>query len=362
MMAADMQQRVEHRDGDHPRRLPAPELVERWGVLERKLVGMDLKGKLRCSNTLINLVAQMVEDNTLRYLQWAKCTERQLELDGEQLDRVWKPDANGFLREETVRAIAATDVSTDLLLKLMFQRRGLAGELGRAWTFLAHELLVNRLIGEYMSDPPSGCLPVSIDQLRQADKRIWELVIEKVSSTAQGLRINGDGTYPVDVALREALADPRVGLLLIHKPRGGGGGASVAGAKRQQPPQRAPSEAPQGTGRTAKKRQRRNQNATQAAAQIAELRSQLAAAQGKGAGGGGRGSAKGSGKAGGKPGVRMPRDLQGLRARDDHEQNICFDFNLAHGCQNAVEGGRCRRGRHCCCRCLGPHPAVPKTC
>ena len=112
-------------------------------------MGVEIEGALEPSHTLIDKVAQMVDDGVVKYIAWDECTTREDELAGVKKDKFWKADAQGFLKEATTDAPSRADIS-DLRLKLALQRRAIAFELGALCSYEVHEHWANKLIAEYL--------------------------------------------------------------------------------------------------------------------------------------------------------------------------------------------------------------------
>ena len=71
-------------------------------------------------------------------------------------------------------------------------------------------------------------------------------------------------------------------------------------------------------------------------------------------GGGKEGKGKGKKKGDGR---NMPFPIRGQHSVH-LGQNLCYDFNLAHGCTAAEPGKACPKGLHICSYCLGSHGSV----
>ena len=70
MVAADLKARIERTDHDTPRRLPVPERNSRLDALKKRLVGLELTGKLAVAHSLVDMASQMAEDNAVKYIPW----------------------------------------------------------------------------------------------------------------------------------------------------------------------------------------------------------------------------------------------------------------------------------------------------
>ena len=69
--------------------------------------------------------------------------------------------------------------------------------------------------------------------------------------------------------------------------------------------------------------------------------------------------AKGKGKGKGKEarGPPMPKALQGMFAKNEKGESLCYGFNLGT-CIKCQPGVACDKGLRCCCKCFGPHPQL----
>eukprot|EP00434_Breviolum_minutum_P009828 symbB.v1.2.008656.t1/scaffold540.1/size189765/21 len=131
LAAADMQLRVERKDDSIPRKLANAERSARYEDQRRRLSGVDISGELEPWNSLIDIVYHMTEEDQLRYVRWEECTKHDQELMGIESDPVWKPDANGLIRETKVMEVLKAETDTDLKLRTALQRRSLSFDQSR---------------------------------------------------------------------------------------------------------------------------------------------------------------------------------------------------------------------------------------
>ena len=76
---ADLRRRTERTDSDLPVKLPAEERIVRLARLKNRFPGMDIDGVYAPSHSLVDLLAQMLESNQIRYVPWSACTCRNQE-------------------------------------------------------------------------------------------------------------------------------------------------------------------------------------------------------------------------------------------------------------------------------------------
>ena len=68
-----------------------------------------------------------------------------------------------------------------------------------------------------------------------------------------------------------------------------------------------------------------------------------------------KGKGKGKGKNRGKNRGKMPVELVGLHQTMKSGKRICYNYDLARGCQSSDSD--CSKGAHVCMKCFGAHPA-----
>ena len=341
-VAAGMKSKLERTDDDAPKRLPLEERTARYEKLKSRLIGMNLVGQLECSHALVDKCVQMAEDNILRHVPWEDCTMRQQELEGVKKVKEWRPDALGHMKEKVHPDNPKADLGSDLLLKYALQRRGMAFEQALIMKFEVHELLVDRLLCEYLRTPPAGYRVINLDQLLRTDKEIFRRMAEE---TRGGIVADAMGSLPLEAALKKVLYEPGVQMFLLPMPATSPSAASssgVGGGAAQQAAQ-----APAASRKAAK---RARAEASRLASEKAEAPHDQAAKRGD--------KGKGRGAAAARVGPRMPQALIGMAAMTDDNRPLCFNFNLA-GCPSTgvVVGQRCDRGWHLCCRpgCFQEH-------
>ena len=89
-VSAELKRRVESSEQEAPRKLPPQEISERLEALQKKVVPLKLENALEPSHSLINHVAQFVEEGRLKYLEWSRCTTRNQEVNNLKEDQFLK--------------------------------------------------------------------------------------------------------------------------------------------------------------------------------------------------------------------------------------------------------------------------------
>ena len=174
-----------------------------------------------------------------------------------------------------------------------------------------------------------------LEQLHRADKEVFRRLAEE---TRDGLSLGPDGELPLAPHFQAICNEPGVQALLLPLPEG----------TRKRKRSRSAS-------RSRDRRRRRGGDADRGGGKKQDGREKD---------GGKKGDAekqkdKDQPHKRGTP--RMPKYLQGQRARREDGEPICFGFNL-ETCSSVAPGQKCGKGWHICCKpkCGKPHPF--KTC
>ena len=318
-VSAELKRRVESSEQDAPRKLPPQEIAERLEALQKKVLPLRLENALEPSHSLINHVAQFVEEGRLRYIEWSKCTTRTQEVNNlkeDQFLKVWKPDSSGVIKAVDRGLDMRASISTDLEVHNALRRRGVAYDVAQAMTFDKHEMLINLFFNEMQRDPLDGFQRVTLEQVAAADREVHVRLAEK---TRSGLVKDADGGLPLDKPLDDVLTSSEVRWLLMPMPK-------RAQAKPEVP--KKPSEVePKPNPKGQPKKTPQN-------------------------------------KYGGNPGPRkirkgpMPAALRGGVPTNGDGKPICFGYNLG----TCKSDNDCQKGLHICChpKCFQKHPFINK--
>jgi hypothetical protein len=292
----------------------------------KRLSHLEITPDLEPSYTLIDEVAQMIDDGIVKHITVDRCTSRKQEMAQVRKDPVVKIDASGQFKLAEKAQAEKVDVSTDLALRIAFQRRSLAFDQCNLVSYFEHERWVNHLFSHLSRQPPSGYAPVSTDQILQADREMWTLLANECRS---GLQVTSAGVKPVEAAISKVMYAPQITYAILPLPL-----SSSSGSRKKQPEKRKPSEQPDED-----KKRARSEN------------------KGKGKG---AGKSKGKDK-GGKSKTSSAFDvipeLKGMWAFV-RGNAVCVKYNLGTCPETQVKPGEwCSRGVHVCCvpKCFESH-------
>jgi aryl carrier-like protein len=325
LAAADLRQRVDRVEDSQPRKLAAPERAFRYQSQVARLGGLNLVNELEPSDALVDRACQMFEDNRLVYLDWELCTKKSQELRGIKKIPVVQPHASGQIRWTNQEQLLEANLDSELLIRFALQRRGLALDQASLITFGTHDAWVDHLFFHRMAVPPANYAKVSLEQLINADKALHA---KMATLTRAGIVPTALGLRPLDAALTASMAHASVTFLLMPLPL-----TSATNANKRIAADEDAADGSKGKGKGKAKKAKAAEKA------------------------GDKGKSKGKGSKDGAPRNGMPADLAGMSARDAANNLICFNFNRACGCSNAVSSNKCSRGMHVCCKpgCGGSH-------
>ena len=318
LCAADMRSKVERSGDEAPRKLPTAERNDRLGKLIDKMSSLTIEGPNEPSNHLVDMVVAMHDEGVLRYISWAECTTREMEMGKAKIDKSWMSDSSGMIREHTIHLLDSADTGSDLKLVQALTRRGLAMELGRVCSFSKHELLVKLLIAEYQRSPPAGFRPTSLAQVERTDREVFRRIAEL---TRGGLQGPLGGPLPFETALDRVLQEAGVRMLLIPMQ------ASSSALKEVAVVPTGAADAPKVKSRNQRKREAKlKKEKSSSLVKPVPAASLVPRA------------------------TKVPKSLSG-QSKTPAGDDICFSYNSEGGCSRPV----CSR-KHVCMKCFKEHP------
>jgi len=123
--SADLKHKLERRDDDPPRRLPAVEREERKAELGKLLgEGLRLAGEYEPADSLIDMAVEISENELVKRIPWEKCVAKQSELEGHRTVQSLREDKEGFIQLSTTAVNPVADTSSLLKLADALVRRG----------------------------------------------------------------------------------------------------------------------------------------------------------------------------------------------------------------------------------------------
>ena len=292
------------------------ELATRIQGQKTRLLGMELTGPLECSHSSYDYVAKMLEADVPMYLEPHRFTTRASEVSRERPGKELVLD-----NVNTVKDMENKDkcqIRNELQLHQALTGRSLACDLMQACSFRTMEKWHRHLLDQMQMNSPLGFCQPTMEQVLRADRAAWVKMAEKVTS----LKLQGDGSLPLNKALDDLQTDPAIMFHLLPLPLDKG----VSTAKK--PELKTTDDTAQKPIHIRKKTKKEKPSKDK-----------------------GKGKTKTNNKR------RMPVELIGLHQQDKAGKRMCYNYNLEKGCNLASTGQDCGKGLHSCMRCFGSHPA-----
>ena len=212
---ADMRARIERTDASEPRKLPMAERSSRAELQKTRLEGVVMTLDNEPSHALVDRIFQQQDDGCISWIPWGQLTSRSQE--AVQIKKVisFALDASGGLKARAQEDHLEARLVGDARLRQALQRRALAYDLSRMIDYKTLETWTETLFAEMMRDPPKGYRTVTVQQVQEADKRLWQLVSEQ---TRGCVSMQADNSKPVDAAIKLYMERTEVRLLLQPLP------------------------------------------------------------------------------------------------------------------------------------------------
>ncbi len=192
------------------------ERANRLAAQKTRLGGVVITQDLEPSHQLVDRVFQQVEDGCVSWIPWVNLTSRSKEAQGTKRDVVIKMDNSGNLKASQKEEAAETSLTGDIKIRQALQRRALAYDLSRTIDYATMELWTETLFAHMLTEQPGAYKAVSIQQVQDADRRLWSLVSEE---TRGKVAVQSDGSKPLENAFKTAMYANEVRFLLQPLPR-----------------------------------------------------------------------------------------------------------------------------------------------
>ena len=306
LTAAELKSTVERTEDMPIKKLAQPERADRLQRQQQKLKGLRIEGKMEPSDRLCDLANSMYEENRLHHIEISRCTSKEQEVlcTSQKDDKHVSVDASGAVRLRDKESKIDADLSTDMLTRLALVRRGLALDQANVLDYMEHDKWVERLFDCKISAQPDGYARISMQQLINADRKLF---VKLAELTRSGIQLTATGR-PCDAVFKDAMHHPDVLHLLQPLPATSSASTKRTGGTHDDMPS-----------------------------------NKIARPKGKG-----KGKKAGGKESSGSISIRMPAGLEDGQPGTKGGNPICFDHNLA-GCKLPVFKGRCRKGLHVCC-------------
>ena len=310
---ADLKQRQEHGSESITKKLPTSERVARAQEQKKRLSGVIWGPDTEPSDQLVDRFVQMAEENVVTYVKPELCTSRSQEILQVKQAKSFAIGSDGNLKVGHSAPDFTCATTGELRLRAALHRKALALDLSGILSYKAVELWRTRLFTCLQRDSPPGYKPITINQIMEADKRLWVLLSERT----RGDVIPKLGSpAPCDSEFAKLTDSQEILSFLAPLPRP----PAIPDPSRQR---WAPYPDPKGKGK-------------------------------------GKEKGKESNKGAGAPAVDLP---EGAKTKTEDGKPLCFAFNRGRcwRSKKVKPGKRCPKGFHKCWICLRDRPATECT-
>ena len=300
----DLRLRQEHGAEAVMKKLPTSERVARSEAQRKRLNGLSWSPDTEPSHQLVDRFVTMVEEQTVNYVRPELCTSRAQETLQVKQAKTFSLGSDGQLRVANKGEDLECSTAGEWKLRMALQRKALAMDLANLASFQVTEAWHTYLFTVREREVPKHMRPVTLQQILDADKRLWVLLAEEV----RGKIVTRPGADPICDSIIERLrASNDVLSYLAPQPE-----VRVPSVPRWEP------YAPKGKGK-GKGKSKSKQTATESAPSAPSLPD-------------GAHSVTGDGKP------------------------LCFLYNRGKCWAKKKAGQRCAKGFHLCWFCLKEHP------
>ncbi|CAE7225449.1 RE2 [Symbiodinium sp. CCMP2592] len=213
---------------DVSRKLPASERSMRIEDQKQRLKGLPLEGPLSVAHCVYDKLANMRENDELKYLSPGECITRDAELCCEKPPKALQLDANkmGIVVKDE-EALATMSVDSDLQLYQAMMRRALAMDLVGLASYETVQKWNERLFRIMSQDPPPEFQKVSRAQVLRADRQCF---LELARTCNGNLKPDARGVLPLDKEFEKLEYNQSVMYFLLPV-KGKGKGSGKPGDK-----------------------------------------------------------------------------------------------------------------------------------
>ncbi|CAK9111846.1 unnamed protein product, partial [Durusdinium trenchii] len=209
---SELQQRSENNSNPEPSKMPIAERNSRLALQRDRLKGVHFSTETEPSHKLADLVNQFAIDQSVEWLPWEKLTSRSSEITHSEKDLRISFDSSGNLKLAPKESANEAPVNGEMRIRQALARRARAFDLAELCSFTKMEEWHEKLFEAYQREPLPNAMPLSLSQLREADKVLFRKLAEK---TRGSLVQKADGTKPMEAAMDDLMNCAEVQFCLI---------------------------------------------------------------------------------------------------------------------------------------------------
>ena len=189
----DLRLRQEHGADAVLKKLPTSERVARAEAQKKRLNGLTWSPETEPSHQLVDRFVSMVEEQTVIYIRPELCTSRAQETLQVKQSKTFALGSDGQLRLSHRVDDLECSTAGEWKLRMALQRKSLAMDLAGLVSFQVSEGWHTYLFTVREREVPKNMKQVSLQQILDADKRLWILLAEEV----RGKIVSRPGADPV---------------------------------------------------------------------------------------------------------------------------------------------------------------------
>ena len=245
----DLRLRQEHGAEAVMKKLPTSERVARSEAQRKRLNGLSWSPDTEPSHQLVDRFVTMVEEQTVNYVRPELCTSRAQETLQVKQAKTFSLGSDGQLRVANKGEDLECSTAGEWKLRMALQRKALAMDLANLASFQVTEAWHTYLFTVREREVPKHMRPVTLQQILDADKRLWVLLAEEVrgkivtrpgadpicDSIIERLRASNDVLSYLAPQLKFVCLPPLGGSLTLLKEKGGARGSQSPSSR---PPNR----------------------------------------------------------------------------------------------------------------------------
>jgi hypothetical protein len=155
------------------RKLCIAERQTRQAEQATRLEGIIFSPEVTPSHAPVDLCVNMLEQHVLTCIKPEECTSRSQEIQSLKKDTKVSLDASRSIKITSKAASTTCSVGSELDLRNAFQRRSLAMDQAKLWSFREIEMCVQHLFLSHERSQPSGFASVTLQQIIECDKQMF---------------------------------------------------------------------------------------------------------------------------------------------------------------------------------------------
>ena len=169
---ADLKTRFEKDDTSEPSQIPLPERIARLEQQRTRLPGVHFSSETEPAHKLVDLVFQMCQDQQVTWVPWEKLSSRASEITSSKKEMHITFDTSGSLKLSKKVDTPGTELAGEIKIRQALSRRSRAFDLANLCGYSQMERWHEKLFEILQRPPPNHCSPVSMQQIREADKML----------------------------------------------------------------------------------------------------------------------------------------------------------------------------------------------